>query len=85
MEIHFSDHAKEQMADRDISEQMVSAVIENPEQRYNRTIDETVCQSRVRCNEKIYLLRIFVNFTKDPPVVISTYRTSKVQKYWGNI
>ena len=82
MNLHFSDHAKEQMEDRDISIEMILGVVENPEQKYNQEIDETVCQSKVNFGEKVYLLRVFVNYTESPPTVISVYRTSKIQKYW---
>ena len=61
---------------------MVLKVVENPAQKYNQEIDETVCQSKVNFDKKKYLLRVFVNFTEKPPVVISVYRTSKIQKYW---
>ncbi|MGK5094669.1 DUF4258 domain-containing protein [Deltaproteobacteria bacterium TL4] len=82
MKIHFSDHAKEQMVDRGISVEMVLEVIENPEQKYNQELDETVCQAKINFDEKLYLLRVFVNFIKHPPIVISVYRTSKIHKYW---
>ena len=82
MELHLSDHAKEQIADRDIPAEMVLEVVKNPAQKYNNDIDETICQSKVSLGEKTYLLRVFVNFTKKPPVVISVYRTSKIKKYW---
>ena len=85
MDIYFSSHAKEQLADRDIPIEMVLEVVKNPEQKYNYDTDETICQSRVIFGEKTYLLRVFMNFTKTPPVVISVYRTSKILKYWRDL
>ena len=82
MEFKLSDHAKEQMKDRDIPSEMVLEVDMNPEQTYNNDIDETVCQSKVTFGEKSYLLRVFVNLTEKPPIIISAYRTSKIKKYW---
>ncbi len=82
MKFYFSDHVKEQIEDRNIPTEKVLEVAENPSQRYNHDVDETVCQSKVVFDEKAYLLRVFVNFTKKPPVIISVYRTSKIQKYW---
>ena len=29
-----------------------------------------------------YLLRVFVDLDRDPPEVVTAYRTSKVDKYW---
>jgi len=36
----------------------------------------------VEINEKAYLLRVMVNETMDPAVVVTVYRTSKVSTYW---
>jgi len=77
-----SAHAKEQIAGRGIPEAMVRDVVENPEQKYSNHIDETVCQSKKVFGEKVYLIRVYVNFSKKPPVIISAYRTSKIKKYW---
>jgi len=30
----------------------------------------------------MYLVRVVVAMGKDPPVVVTVYRTSKVEKYW---
>jgi hypothetical protein len=32
---------------------------------------------------KDYLLRAMVNEATDPPVVVTVYRTSKIDKYWS--
>lgn len=31
---------------------------------------------------KTYLLRVMVNATREPPVVVTVYRTSKIARYW---
>jgi len=31
---------------------------------------------------KVYLLRVFVDIDREPPEVVTVYRTSKVRKYW---
>lgn len=82
MKFKLSDHAKEQMEDREIPPEIVLGVAKNPEQTYNNDIDETVCQPKVTFGEKNYLLRVFVNLTGNPPIIISAYRTSKIKKYW---
>ena len=77
----FSKHALEQMALRNISKEMVEDVIHKPEQ----TIRErgiTIYQAvRTLENENKYLIRIFVNNEKNPEVIITVYRTSKISKY----
>lgn len=55
-EIRISKHAREQMAERGITEQMVFSIVEAPQQTI--PLDE----------ERV--------------VVITVYRTSKVEKYW---
>jgi len=32
---------------------------------------------------KLYLLRVIVSTDPDPPIVVTIYRTSKVEKYWS--
>ena len=63
MKFVISDHAKEQIVEREIPSAMVLEVADTPEQKYNNEIDETVCQPKVIFGEKMYLLRVFVNFT----------------------
>ena len=29
-----------------------------------------------------YLIRVFVNVAKNPKLIMTVYRTSKIQKYW---
>jgi hypothetical protein len=29
-----------------------------------------------------YLVRVIVDVEQDPPVVVTAYRTSKIEKYW---
>ena len=82
IELILSKHAKEQIADRGIPERVVRNVVKAPEQQYNNDIDETVCQSKKIFEDKVYLVRVYVNFYKEPPVIISAYRTSKIEKYW---
>jgi hypothetical protein len=42
-------------------------------------------QSRVTLAEKPYLLRVMVDETKQPAVVVTVYRTSKIDKYWSHV
>jgi len=32
---------------------------------------------------KMYLLRVVVDEDEQPPVIITAYRTSKIEKYWS--
>jgi hypothetical protein len=76
----FSRHAIEQARIRNIPESFIRDVVENPE----RIIDHDECimiyQSMIKL-EKSYLLRVFINTCKEPNVIITVYKTSKIDKY----
>ena len=41
-------------------------------------------QSRLRFEDgRMYLLRVVVAEDEQPPVIITAYRTSKIEKYWS--
>jgi hypothetical protein len=56
--------------------------LQAPEQKTPELDDITCFQSRVEMGGKRYLLRVMVNETVKPPIVVTAYRTSKVTKYW---
>jgi len=47
---------------------------ENPEIR--------IYQSLLNENGQIFLLRVFVNIIKQPNVIVTLYKTTKIQKYY---
>ncbi len=63
-------------------QRLVEQALYNPEQKVQEVNDITCYQSRVEINGKAYLLRVMVNETMDPAIVVTVYRTSKVSKYW---
>lgn len=78
-----SRHAKEELLRRQIPDLWLKSVLENPEQRIRQPGGQEMLQSRlVSANGKMYLMRAVVAADKDPPVVITVYRTSKIDKYW---
>jgi hypothetical protein len=86
MEFRLSRHAEWEMARRGIPLALVQAVIGHLEQRLE---DEPrsgrwIRQSRLRFEDgKMYLLRVVVAEDQQPPVIITAYRTSKIEKYWS--
>ena len=80
MKYIFSGHALEQSKNRNIPEGYINEVIENP----GKIIDYDECikiyQSLIK-TDKAYLLRVFINTCKEPPVIITVYKTSKIEKY----
>ena len=78
--IIYSQHLLLQMQIRNISIKDVEDTINNPEQITNED-GLTVYQKRFTENDKLYLLRIFVNKEKQPSLAVTVYKTSKLNKY----
>jgi len=84
MEFRLSEHAKTELIRRQISEDLVMQVTQEPLQvvparnglecRQSRFLDEST--------GKEYVLRVIVNPERTPNVVVTVYKTSKVEKYW---
>ena len=72
------------MARRQISQADVARVLAKPEQIEPAREGREVYQSRLEISEppKTYLLRVFVDIDRQPPEVVTVYRTSKIGKYW---
>ena len=83
-EYRITDHARQEMARRQISEADVAQVLSAPEQSEPAREGREIFQSRIKIGEppKTYLLRVFVDIEGKPPEVVTVYRTSKISKYW---
>jgi hypothetical protein len=79
-----TDHARDEMVRRQITEAEVAKVLAAPEQTETIREGREVYQSRLQVGEppKTYLLRVFVDIDRLPPEVVTVYRSSKVEKYW---
>jgi hypothetical protein len=79
-----TDHARFEMIRRQISEEEVARILSNPEQVLEVRPSRFIYQARVKFGEssKTYLLRVFVDNDRNPPEVVTVYRTRKVDKYW---
>lgn len=81
MDASFSKHALERMNRRRINEETVWLVLGHP----NSVIRETECthiyQKVLEEQESKYLYRVFVNICKSPNLIITVYKTSKINKY----
>ncbi len=82
-EFIFSKHAIEQMNNRNISMETALEILRNPKEIIEDN-EQTIYQSIVTFNNDFenYLIRIFVNTSKNPKVVITLYKTSKIKKYY---
>jgi Domain of unknown function (DUF4258) len=76
MNFVFSKHALEQMELRGISKTLVEQIVEKPlltKEEDGLKIYQSIIDD--------YLFRIFVNENKDPKLIITVYKTSKIKKY----
>jgi hypothetical protein len=79
-----TEHAKDQMARRQISQDDVANVLSAPEQIQAVRQGRDVYQSRIKAGKppKRYMLRVFIDIDREPPEVVTVYRTGKITKYW---
>ena len=85
LEFRLTDHAQLEMERRRITDVEIAQVLSAPEQTRVMRPGRVIYQSRVEFGEppKTYLVRVFVDIDRQPPEVVTVYRTSKVAKYWG--
>ena len=85
MSFRFSNHALEEMKKRKVPISFVETVLENPQQILQQDEEITIYQSQIDFGTgKLYLLRVFINTTLDPAIVVTVYRTSQIKKHWRN-
>jgi len=79
-----TEHARAEMARRQISESDIARVLSAPEQAEDVRQGRMVYQSRIASGEasQVYLLWVFVDVDREPAEVVTVYRTSKIGKYW---
>ncbi len=82
MTFQFSKHVLVELEKRKIPQQLVESVLYTPEQKVPEVDNITCYQSRAEISGRTYLLRVMVNETTTPAVVVTVYRTSKITKYW---
>jgi hypothetical protein len=83
MSFRLSRHAREEMIRRQIPSEWVDALLDVPEQTIEQPGGTEIRQSRFTTRDgKMYLVRAVVATAKQPAVVVTVYRTSKIEKYW---
>jgi hypothetical protein len=84
MDVLFSKHAKEQMMRRGIDEETVLWVLYQPDQTIvdNEKSTIVIYQSLIKEGSQLFLLRVFVDRDKQPEVIVTLYKTTKIAKYY---
>lgn len=87
MRIRLSDHAREAMARRGLSEEDVMAVATGPEQTIDVRPGRILSQSirRVAEGDRVYLLRVVIDLWPEGPEIVTAYKTSRIAKYWKGV
>jgi len=77
MPINFTKHALERIRIRNITKEEIFDTINNPDKETNDSFGNIIVQKV----EKNYLLRVFYYIEKNSKIVITAYKTSKLDKY----
>jgi len=81
---NITDHAYFEMQRRGISKEIIQSILTNPDQIVEIRQGRSVYQSKVQfdASNKMYLIRVFIDIDREPPEVVTAYRTSKIEKCW---
>jgi hypothetical protein len=83
MTYELSLHAREQIEKRGIPLSMLESVLNSPQQIILQAEGTKAYQSQLDFGTgKAYLLRVIINDEVEPILVVTVYKTSKVNKYW---
>lgn len=77
MLFEYSNHSLEQMQLRNISKQIVDLVMKHPDSIINEEDNQRIFQKIIE--QRLY--RVFVTANKNPALIKTVYRTSKISKY----
>ena len=81
MKFEFSKHALDQIEHRGISKEMILLVVHHSDSIVSQDESTKIYSKLVDEDSKVYLYRVFVNYIKNPLIIITAYRTSKIEKY----
>lgn len=83
MKFKISRHAEEEIRHRNIPKDLLAPILETPQQTVEEYGNKKAYQSQIDFGEgKIYLIRVIVDDIANPKVVVTVYKTSKIEKYW---
>ena len=81
----YSDHALDEVRRRGLDPEVVTSVLASPGQVYEVRAGRVVAQSLFRepGTGRSFLIRVFVDIDRNPPIVVTAYRSGKIAKYWS--
>jgi hypothetical protein len=85
MRYTLSRHARQEIERRRIPLSLIAAVLEKPDQIVLERGAAKAYQSRCEIGGKMFLLRVIVVDSVDPALIVTAYRTTRIEKYWGKL
>lgn len=84
MKIVIKEHASFEAERREISEELIKSVVQNPQQKIPSKKGRIIVQNKYydKMENKEMLIRVIGTETSEKFDVITAYKTSKVSKYW---
>ena len=83
MNFKFSKHAESELVLRQIPRAFAEEVLRQPQQIVPERSPKKAYQSQVDFGSgRMFLLRVIVDDTVEPAMVVTVYRTTKINKYW---
>ena len=80
--ISFSLHARRQIREREITEELINKVLPHPAQIIDSYGNRKIAQDMVRHKGEKFLLRIVFEEIDKELKVVTVYLTTRVEKYW---
>jgi hypothetical protein len=82
VEYRLSAHAEDELVIRNIPRALLESTLNGPQQIIDQDEAKKVYQSKVVMQGITFLLRVVVAHNVEPPLVITVYRTTKIERYW---
>ena len=82
MNYRYSNHALKELQKRKIPKGMVDKVMRKPGRKVPEYGNLHCYQSKIAVAGKTYILRVMVNENVTPWLIVTVYKTGKIEKYW---
>lgn len=84
LEVVIKEHARFEAWRRGITEEFIRFVIKNPQQKLSTKKGRVIIQNKYydKMEDKEMLIRVIGVETSEKFIVITAYKTSKINKYW---
>jgi len=82
LQIKFESHALNQITERALDKKLIEETLLNPEQLLDARKNRKIAQKIFKIGRFKFLLRVIYVIENSDFVVISAYRTTRIEKYW---